>query len=67
MAYHAGEVRDSDLTFPELIGYEVVIGTVRAADSADVPAALVSFEAGVQAGYAAAGPHGVARGGDRAW
>lgn len=47
--YYAGEVRDTDLAFPELIGYEVMIGSAQGVPSADVPAALVAFEAGMQA------------------
>lgn len=47
--YYAGEVRDTDPAFPELIGYEVMIGSVQGVPSADVPAALVAFEAGMQA------------------
>ena len=47
--YYAGEVRDTDLAFPELIGYEVMIGSAQGVPSADVPAALIAFEAGMQA------------------
>jgi len=47
--YYAGEIRDSDPTFPELFGYEVLIGTAPGMPSADVPAALAGFEAGVKA------------------
>ena len=47
--YYAGEVRDADPAFPELIGYEVMIGSAQGVPSADVPAALVAFEAGMQA------------------
>lgn len=47
--YYAGEIRDSDPTHPELIGYEVSVGTVTGTPSADVPTALAGFEAGLQA------------------
>ncbi len=46
--YYAGEPRDSDPSFPELVGYEVKIGRQRGTPAADVPAALVGFEAGAQ-------------------
>ncbi len=45
--YYAGEVRDTDRRFPELIGYEVEVDTIRGFDSADVPAALNEFEQGM--------------------
>ena len=47
--YYAGEVRDADQRFPELIGYEVAVGTARGTPSSDVPAALSGFETGLQA------------------
>ena len=47
--YYAGEVRDTDPAFPELIGYEVMVGSAQGVPSANVPAALVAFEAGMQA------------------
>lgn len=47
--YYAGEVRDTDPAFPELVGYEVMIGSAQGVPSADVPGALVAFEAGMQA------------------
>lgn len=47
--YYAGEIRDSDPSFPELVGYEVAVGTALGASSANVPAALAGFEAGIQA------------------
>jgi Fic family protein len=46
--YYAGEVRDSDQQFPELIGYEVTVGEHPGALSADVPAALKVFEGQLQ-------------------
>jgi Fic family protein len=42
--YYAGEVRDDDPRFPELIGYEVAVGAFPGVPSADVPAAVASFE-----------------------
>jgi fido (protein-threonine AMPylation protein) len=42
--YYAGEPRDSDPAFPELQGYEVEIGRSLGTPSAQVPAALASFE-----------------------
>jgi fido (protein-threonine AMPylation protein) len=42
--YYAGEIRDSDARFPELVGYEVAVGTVPGAPSASVPAELATFE-----------------------
>lgn len=42
--YYAGEVRDSDPRFPELSGYEVVVGSRRGALSAAVPQELDRFE-----------------------
>lgn len=47
VAYYAGEVRDTDPRFPELIGYEVGVGVSQGAPSADVPARLVQFETGL--------------------
>jgi Fic family protein len=46
--YYAGEVRDSDKDFPELIGYEVAVGGVRGAPSAQVPDELAAFEQSAQ-------------------
>jgi fido (protein-threonine AMPylation protein) len=45
VAYYAGEVRDSDPRFPELINYEVQIGAHKGVLSNEVPAALIAFEA----------------------
>lgn len=42
--YYAGEIRDSDARFPELVGYEVVVGSHPGVPSADVPAELDAFE-----------------------
>ncbi len=47
--YYAGEVRDTDPAYPELIGYEVAVGTAPGLPSADVPSALVGFETGIKA------------------
>jgi fido (protein-threonine AMPylation protein) len=46
--YYAGEMRDSDPEFPDLIGYEVQVGGVRGFPSVVVPRALQSFELGAQ-------------------
>lgn len=46
--YYAGEVRDSDARFPELIGYEVIIGAASGVPSGLVPAELTRFEASLQ-------------------
>jgi len=46
--YYAGEVRDSDQRFPELIGYEVHVGRNPGAPSAIVPAELEHFELAAQ-------------------
>lgn len=48
VAYYAGEIRDSDLDFPELIGYEVAVGTAMGTPSSDVADALAALEAGLQ-------------------
>jgi fido (protein-threonine AMPylation protein) len=53
VSYYAGEVRDTDPRFPELIGYEVAIGSQRGVPSADVPAALHEFEQAMQAATSA--------------
>jgi fido (protein-threonine AMPylation protein) len=45
--YYAGEIRDSDASFPELIGYDVVVGSLPGVPHGDVPAALTAFEAGL--------------------
>lgn len=47
--YYAGEIRDTDPAFPELIGYEVMVGSAFGVGSADVPDALGAFEAGMAA------------------
>jgi fido (protein-threonine AMPylation protein) len=47
--YYAGEIRDSDPRFPELIDYEVAVGTIRGVAAADVPVSLHQFEQGMQA------------------
>ena len=48
VSYYAGEIRDSDSRFPELIGYEVAVGTAMGTPSPDVSDALADFEAGLQ-------------------
>jgi fido (protein-threonine AMPylation protein) len=50
--YYAGEFRDSDRSFPDLIGYEVQVGSALGVPSALVPQALQRFE---QAAQTAAG------------
>lgn len=45
--YYAGEVRDTDPRFPELIGYEVTVGATSGAPSGLVPDELIRFEAAV--------------------
>jgi fido (protein-threonine AMPylation protein) len=42
--YYAGEVRDSDPAHPDLIGYEVQVGSMAGVPSALVPQALEQFE-----------------------
>jgi fido (protein-threonine AMPylation protein) len=54
--YYAGEVRDSDRRFPELIGYEVQIGRLRGVPAAQVPAELQILQ--TRARNAVAGPDG---------
>jgi fido (protein-threonine AMPylation protein) len=46
--YFAGEIRDSDPRFPELIGYEVAVGEAVGVPSERVPAELRRFEVSVQ-------------------
>jgi Fic family protein len=46
--YYAGEIRDSDPTFPELYGYEVQVGGVLGTRSKDVPAELAQLETRLQ-------------------
>jgi fido (protein-threonine AMPylation protein) len=48
VSYYAGEPRDSDSNFPELVGYEVEIGPYEGTLAAKVPAALDDFEAGAR-------------------
>ncbi len=47
-AYYAGEVRDSDDSYPDLIGYEVQVGNTPGVDSALVPQVLQQFERSAQ-------------------
>jgi fido (protein-threonine AMPylation protein) len=44
VAYYAGEVRDSDQSYPELIGYEVQVGHIFGVSSLQVPQELGRFE-----------------------
>jgi fido (protein-threonine AMPylation protein) len=54
--YYAGEFRDSDRRFPELIDYEVEIGRARGVPAAQVPAELHTLQA--RARNAIVGPDG---------
>ncbi len=63
VAYYAGEVRDSDPRFPELIDYEVQIGRLRGVPAAEVPAELELLQR--RARNAIAGPDGAIPGGRR--
>jgi fido (protein-threonine AMPylation protein) len=54
--YYAGEVRDSDRRYPELIDYEVQVGQLRGVPAAQVPVELKRLE--VRARNAIAGPDG---------
>ena len=47
--YYAGEVRDTDQRFPDLIGYEVIVGVNGGVPSVDVPSTLLWFEGRLQA------------------
>jgi fido (protein-threonine AMPylation protein) len=46
--YFAGEIRDSDTKYPELFGYEVIIGGSPGVPSSDVPSELARFEGSMQ-------------------
>jgi len=46
--YYAGEVRDDDPRYPELVGYEVRVGRSDGLPSREVPAALELFETQMQ-------------------
>lgn len=48
VSYYAGEVRDSDDRFPELIGYEVSVGFLAGVPSTNVWSELSNFERQVQ-------------------
>lgn len=48
VAYYAGEVRDTDRRFPELVGYEVTVGGLAGVRSRLVPDELSRFEAAVR-------------------
>jgi fido (protein-threonine AMPylation protein) len=49
VSYYAGEVRDSDQRYPELIAYEVQVGHIFGVDSSHVPQELDRFEARARA------------------
>ena len=53
IVYFAGEVRDTDPAYPELVGYEVRVGRHLAVASCDVPAALERFTADIRTAVAA--------------
>ncbi len=55
--YYAGEMRDSDPNFPELFGYEVAVGEHLGVISAEVPAALATFETAVTDAVAVVDDH----------
>jgi Fic family protein len=42
--YYAGEIRDDDARFPELVGYEVAVGPNAGMPAREVPQALIRFE-----------------------
>lgn len=46
--YYAGEIRDSDPSYPELFGYEVAVGVHRGVGSRRVPAELAWLEKAMQ-------------------
>lgn len=48
--YYAGEVRNSDKRFPDLIDYEVVVGFASGVPAKAVPAELHRFEGAAQLG-----------------
>ena len=48
--YYAGEVRDSDARFPDLIDYEVSVGFAAGVPAKQVPAELGRFERAAQLG-----------------
>lgn len=56
VSYYAGEIRDSDRRFPELIDYEVQIGRQRGVPAAQVPAELAILHS--RARSAIVGPDG---------
>ncbi len=51
--YYAGEIRDSDDSFPELIDYEVRVGVYAGVPARQVPQNLSRFEIQIQAAVAA--------------
>jgi fido (protein-threonine AMPylation protein) len=48
VAYFAGEIRDSDIKYPELFGYEVIVGGSPGVPSWEVPSELACFEESIQ-------------------
>ena len=55
--YYAGEIRDADPSFPELIDYEVRVGPHAGTPARQVPQELSQFEAQTQAAVAALDHH----------
>ena len=56
LPYFAGEIRDSDPQFPELFGYEVIVGNSYGAPSHEVPQELSRFEDSMQKAVARLDP-----------
>jgi fido (protein-threonine AMPylation protein) len=56
VAYYAGEIRDSDPEYPELVGYEVAVGPARGTPSARVPDELLRFEQAIKDALAVLDP-----------
>lgn len=48
VSYYAGEIRDTDPNYPELIGYEVLIGAAEGVSSQRVPEELSRFESSMR-------------------
>jgi fido (protein-threonine AMPylation protein) len=48
VSYYAGEIRNADPRYPELDGYEVVVGPFQGVPSRLVPQALATFEGNAQ-------------------
>lgn len=46
--YYAGEFRDTDARFPQLLGYDIIVGGQLGVRSSDVPTQLAAFERAMQ-------------------